>query len=376
MKNPRKLMFLAVLLVLSLLLVACTGAPAEDGAENSAAENAAADNAGAVAGGDTELNIYNWSTYMDPAIIERFEQQFGVKVTYDEYADNEEMLAKIQPGNPGYDIGVPTDYMVETMVNLELLIPLDHSKVPNLGNVDATFANPPYDPGMEHCAPYQWGTLGLGYNIAETGRELDSWDVMFNHEFADRISWLSEARMTLGATLLYLGYDLNTTNPDEIDEARQLLEDTKDDVVAFAGDNGQELLNNGEVDIAFEYSGDIAQLMAANPDIRYTYPKEGTIVWTDNMCIPVGAPHPELAHAFINFILDPEIGGMLSNYIQYGTPNAAAQPYLDEAVVNNPAIYPPEDVKGRLHFIQTLGDADLLYEDAWTELGVSEEPIM
>jgi spermidine/putrescine transport system substrate-binding protein len=319
-----------------------------------------------------ELNVYNWSTYIAPEIIPAFEEKFNVKVNYEQFGDNDELLAKIQPGNPGYDIIVPSDYMVEIMINEGLLEELDKSKVPNFGNIDDIFLDPPFDPGNGHCVPYQWGTVGLGYNSEAVPEPIDSWAVMYDGSNAGRISWLTETRMALGATLIYLGYDPNTTNPDEITEAKQLLIDTKDDVVAYAPDNGQQLLEQGEVDIAFEYSGDIFQLMADNPAIKYVIPKEGTLIWTDNMCIPAGAPHPDLAHEFINFILDAQIGSQLSEYTQYGTPNKASLPLLSEEVRNNPGIYPSEELRNSLYFIRSLGEADLLYEEAWTEIGVEQ----
>jgi spermidine/putrescine transport system substrate-binding protein len=301
-----------------------------------------------------------------------FEEEHNVRVNYDIFADNEELLAKIQPGNPGYDIIVPSDYMVEIMIEQGLLMELDESQIPNLSNLDPQFADPPYDPGDAHCVAYQWGTQGLGYNFAEVGREIDSWEVMFSGEFAGRISWLTDARSVIGTALIYLGYNANTTNEAEIDEALQLLLDTKDDVVAFAPDTGQILLDSGEVDIAFEYSGDIFQIMEENEDIRYVIPREGSIIWTDNMCIPVGAPHPDIAHEFIDFILDAENGAALSNYTAYGTPNAASLPMIDEEYRNDPAIYPPDDVRARLYFIESVGEADVLYNDAWTRLGVGQ----
>ncbi len=358
MKRTISITFIALLTL--ALLVACGG--------------------GATTGGDTgsgsgevqELNVYNWSTYIAPEIIPAFEEQYNVKVNYDIFADNDELLAKIQPGNPGYDIIVPTDYMVEIMRQQELLLPLDKSKIANFGNIDDPFIDPPYDPGNDYCVPYQWGTTGLGYNVEKTGRELDSWDVMYNHEFAGRISWLTDSRGVMGITLLYLGYDPNTTNPAEIDEALQLLLDTKSDVVAFAPDTGQILLQQGEVDIAYEYSGDIFQIMEDDENIRYVIPKEGTVIWTDNMCIPVGAPHVDLAHEFISFIMDAQIGADLANYTAYGTPNKASLSLIDPEYRDNPGIYPSDETKAKLFFIRSLGEADALYDEAWTKLGAGQ----
>lgn len=319
-----------------------------------------------------QLHVYNWSTYIDPQILVDFQDQFDATVTYDEFGGNDELYARIQPGNPGYDIIVPTDYMVEVMIDEGLVEELDHDAIPNLVNLDPLFADPPYDPGLVHCVPYQWGTLAIGYNIARVGREIDSWEVFFSHEFAGRIAFQDSSRETMAVALLYLGYDPNTTNPDEIAEARDLMLSVKDDIVAFVPDTGQELLEAGEVDIVMEYSGDIFQLMTDNPDIRYVIPREGAQLWTDNMCIPTGAPNPDLAHQFINFILDGEVGAQLSTYTLYGTPNAASFALLDEALATDPAIYPPDEVKQHLFFIRSLGDADSLYDEAWTAIGVGQ----
>ena len=340
------------LATLGLLLVACTPAAEEAPPE----------------GQVQELNIYNWSTYIAPDTIPNFEEQYNVKVNYDLFGDNEELLAKIQPGNPGYDIIVPTDYMVTAMINLGLLEELNHDNIPNMANVHPTFLDPDYDPGNAHCLPYQWGTMGLGYNITATGGEIDSWSVMFDEKYAGRISWLDDPRSVIGIALLYLGFSMNTTDPGEIEQAKQLMVEHKQLVAAFAPDTGQILLDEGEVDIAHEWSGDIFQIMEENPDIRYVIPKEGSMVWTDNMCIPKGAPHKELAEQFINYILDPQVGADLSNYIRYGTPNQASLPLINEEDLNNPGIYPPEETMANLQFLVDLGEATLLYDEAWTEI--------
>lgn len=358
---------LVLLLVFGLILVlpAC-GGDEEDGEEQANEEISPEPSEEQV------LNVYNWSTYIAPEIVPAFEEEYGVTVNYDIFGDNDELFAKIQPGNPGYDIIVPTDYMVAIMIEQGMLQELDRSKISNFDNIDPLFLDPPFDLGNVYCVPYQWGTTGLGYNVAATGREIDSWEVMFSGEFAGRISWLTDSRGVMGIALRYLGHDPNTTNQDEINEALELLLATKADVVAFAPDTGQILLDQGEVDIAYEYSGDIFQIMEENEDMRYIIPKEGSVLWTDNLCIPTGAPHPDMAHKFIDFILDAEIGAQLSNYTAYGTPNAASLPLVDEELRTNPGIYPPDSVKANLFYIESLGEADLLYDEAWTSLGVGQ----
>jgi len=322
--------------------------------------------------GDNVLNIYNWSTYIAPEMIPAFEKKYGVKVNYDLFGSNDELLAKIQPGNPGYDIIVPTGYMVEIMIKQDLLEKLDKSKLSNFNNIDKKFLDPPFDPGNQYCVPYQWGTVGLGYNVNKTGKELDSFDVMFNGEYSGRIAWQDEERITMAAALLYLGYDPNTIKPEEITAAKDLLIKTKKDVKAFAPDTGQDLLVQGDVDIAYEYSGDIFQVQADHPEMHYVIPKEGAVIWTDNLCIPTGAPHADMAHKFIDFILDAQNGATLSNYTAYGTPNAASLPMITKDLLDNPGIYPPPEVMKKLSFTRSLGEVDALYDEAWTELGVGQ----
>ncbi|HID63022.1 MAG TPA: spermidine/putrescine ABC transporter substrate-binding protein [Anaerolineae bacterium] len=310
------------------------------------------------------LNVYNWSTYIAEDTIPNFEKQFGVKVNYDLYDNLEELYAKISAGNPGYDVIVPGDYMVEIMIAEDLLEPLNLDNIPNFKNIDEAFLDPPYDPGNKYSVPYQWGTLGIGYNIKATGEEITSWAQMWDEKYKGRIAVLEDMRYTMGMALIYLGYDPNTTDPDDIKAARDFLIEHKDWIKVFAPDTGQILLNQGEVDLTFEWSGDIFQVMEENEDLRYVIPEEGTIVWTDNLCIPKGAPHKELAETFINYILDPKVGADISNYTMYGSPNKAAQPYLND--LDNPGIYPKD--MSKLYFLVDVGEATELYDNAWTEI--------
>jgi len=360
MKN-RITLLLSILAV--LILSACAAAPVTaptDGGSD--ADTAAGD------GEMLELNVFNWSTYIAPDTIPNFEQEFGVKVNYDLYEGNEDLLAKLQAGNPGYDIIVPSDYMVEIMLNLEMLEEINHDNIPNMANIDETFLDPAFDPGNAHCVPYQWGTMGLGYNIEATGGEIDSWSVMFDEQYAGRIAWLDDPRAVIGVALIMLGYDVNTTDPDQINEAKEMLIAQKELTAAYAPDTGQIMLAEGEVDLTLEWSGDVFQVMADDPNLRYVLPKEGAIVWTDNLCIPTGAPHKELAEKFINYILDAQVGADLSNFIQYGTPNKASLPLVNEDDRNNPGIYPSAEVMKNLQFIVDVGEATILYDDAWTEI--------
>lgn len=361
---------LPVLILCAFIFSGCFGGSesAVTAAEDTAAQSETASSPQPISiEPQAQLNIFNWSTYIAPDVIPKFEKEYNVKINYDMYESNEDMLAKIQAGNPGYDIVVPGDYMVEIMRNLDLLEEIDHSNIPNMANLNPAFLDLPFDPGNKHCLPYQWGTMAIGYNAQKLG-EVDSWRVMFDDELQVRRAWLDDSRSTIGVALLLLGYDVNTTNPDEIAEATRLLVEQKELVTAYAPDTGQIMLDEGEIDVVAEWSGDILQIMEENPDIRLVIPKEGAMAWVDSLCIPKGAPHKEMAETFINFVLEAEIGAEISNYVRFASPNAAAMALINPDDLNNPGIYPPPDVMDKLQFLVDVGEATLLYDDAWTEI--------
>ena len=317
------------------------------------------------------LSIYNWSTYIAEDTVPNFEELCGVSVTYDTYDSGETMQQRIRQGNPGYDIVVPSGDTIGEMIAEGLLIPLNKDMIPNIVNLDEQFLDPPYDPGNEYSLPYQWGTVGLGYNTEVFPDGITSWEDMYNHD--GPVAWLDDRRATFGVALLALGYDPGTTNPDEIAEARDYLIERGGNVVTIAGDDGQVLLERGEVDITVEYSGDIFALAFECECDTYNYviPAEGTNIWTDNVAIPIDAPNPELAMVFIDYVLHPQVGADISNYTAYATPNEAAlsMGFIDAELVNDPAIYPSADGDTVLFFNRPLpADAQQLYNDAWDEL--------
>ena len=316
------------------------------------------------------LNIYNWSTYIAPEVLEEFQKTYNVKINYDNFDSEDALYAKLKPGNPGYDVIFPSDYMLRRMIREEIVIPLDQSKIPNKKHLEPKFVDTPYDPGNRYSMPYQWGTMGIGYNIKATGGPLDSWSALFDAKYRGRVGLMDEIRGTMGMVLLYLGYSPSSTNPGEINQARDFLIRHKDNIKAFVADTGQELLNQREIDLTNEWSGDIFQAMQENPDLRYVIPKEGTTVYTDLMAIPKGAPHKELAEQFINFILEPKVGATISNFIHYGSPNLTArtQGLIDAKDLENPAIYPPPEIWAKLKYVDDVGPALTLYDQAWTEV--------
>ncbi|MGD2042327.1 MAG: spermidine/putrescine ABC transporter substrate-binding protein [Acidimicrobiia bacterium] len=391
---------LALACALVLVLVACGGS--DDGAEGSDTTSgtedtgdteAPADGIQAAADAcelgetDGDLNLYNWTEYIPTGslaeeaevadLVAKFEEESGVEVVLTEYESNEAMLAQIDAG-VGYDVIVPSDYMVSIMKDAGLLVELNKDAIPNMSNIAELFSDPAYDSGNEFSAPYQWGTTGIGYAYGTIDDEDGvSWGVIFDPDMAQPnagfISLLDDERETMGSALKYLGYSLNTTNPDEVDEAAALIADTKERVAAFTSSGYWDLLTTGEVNVAQGWNGDFlaaydsasTEDYDAYEDFGYAVPIEGSAAWVDTMAIPSTAEHPCTAHAFINFMLDAENGATLTNYNYYASPNAAAEEMIYEEILEDPSIYPPEDVMETLEFFEDLGDFATYYADAY-----------
>jgi spermidine/putrescine transport system substrate-binding protein len=325
----------------------------------------------AVRGGT--LNVYNWSTYVAPDTISNFEVLCEATVVYDIYDGNESLLARLRQGNPGYDIAVPTDYAVAIMITEGLVEPLDFANIPNFANVSTNLKNPPSDPESRYSVPYQWGTIGIGYNTTTVTEAPTSWNDMFT--FEGNVAWLEDTRGVMGIALIMLGFDPNTTDAAEIEQARDFLATRGTNVRYIAGDDGQALLERGEVDMTIEYNGDIFQLIDSCECDTYAYvvPNEGSQIWVDNLVIPVDAPNKALAEAFIDYILAPRVGADLSNFTAYASPNQAAidQALIEADLLSNTAIYPPAETLSNLFFINEVpADVAALYNDAWDQIKI------
>ncbi|CAN5917523.1 spermidine/putrescine ABC transporter substrate-binding protein [soil metagenome] len=386
----RKLIALGALL--ALLLAACSGGATSveeqagadggdtataSGSEAGSSEGAPAPETASCEAGevDGELVLYNWTEYIDPELITKFQDEFGVDVIEDFYPSNEEMLARVQGGGSGFDVIVPSDYMVGIMAKDGLLLQLDKGAIPNAENLAEDFTAPPFDPELAFSMPYQWGTTGIGLNVKDTAEEPEAtWGWIFDPEKADeldgRISMLDDPREAMAAALSYKGYSINSTNEDELREAADLISETTDRLAAFDSDQFEDLLISGETAVAHGYSGDffVAFDEAENPDdFVYVIPEEGAVRWVDNMSILADAPHPCTAHTFLNFILDARNGAQLTNWNYYGSPNTAAEEFIEPEVLEDPAVYPPEDVLANLEFVENTGDSETLYTDLFTE---------
>ena len=319
-----------------------------------------------------ELHVYNWSEYIDPEIYADFEEEFGVKVIEDTFSSNEDLLAKLQAGATGYDLIVPSDYMIATMIELDLLAELNYDNIPNFSNISDTFRDPPYDPGNKYSVPYQWGTTGIGYNAEEFEDPPASWGYLFDPEmaapYAGQISMLNDSREAIGAALKYLGYSVNSINEQELEEAKQLLIQQKAWLSTYDSDGFEDLLAAGETIMGHGWSGDFFAAAEEAEQVWYIIPEEGGVIWTDNLAIPKSAPSQYTAEVFINYLLRPEVGAKITNYTWYGSPNEAASQFIDPDILEEPAIYPPDEVMEKLEFLRDVGDATALYDRIWTEI--------
>jgi spermidine/putrescine transport system substrate-binding protein len=320
---------------------------------------------------EKKLNLYNYDTYIGETTLADFSSATSIETKMDLFADMDELFSKMKAGNPGYDAMVVSNDYLERMVKANMVTPLDHSKIPNMANIDPAFLNPTFDPGRKFSIPYMWGTIGVGFRkSAVEGGKIDSWKVLFDSDvLAGKISVLGDAQNVLGCALKYLGFSFNSIIPDELKKAQELLIAQKKYIKVFADDNGQDLLASGEVVACQEWNGDIAQVMVEDKDIDYAVPKEGTNIWEDTWAVPAGAPHPENAHAFLNYVLDGEVGKNIATTVQYATPNAAAKKLMPPEYTGSSAIYPPADVLAKCESTIYLGEeATKVRDEIWTRI--------
>ncbi len=356
-----------LLLIVALVLAACGGGQATE--EEAPDQGDGQPPAGAV----DEIVLYNWSEYIDPEILSMFEEETGIVVTEDNFSSNEELLAKLQGGATGYALIVPSDYTVSIMKEEGLLAKLNQDNIPNLSNLSEQFRNVPYDPGNEYCVPYQWGTTGIGY-LSSKVEEPTSWAVLFDPDpdapYFGRATMLDDVRESFAAALIYLGYDPNTTNEAELQEAKELLIKAKSALAGYDSDTYEDLLASEENLLAHGWNGDFLFVVEDNPDIAYTIPQEGGVIWVDNICIPSSATpeQKEAAEKFINFLLKPDVGALLSEWNYYASPNAAAEDILGEEFLSDPSVYPPPDVLSRLHYLEPVGEFEAVYQRLWDEV--------
>lgn len=322
---------------------------------------------GTVVAGAAELRIYNWSDYIDESILEEFEAETGIDVTYDVFDSNEVLETKLLAGSTGYDIVVPSGTFLGRQIQAGVFQKLDKSKLPNLSNMWPEIAEQTtkYDPGNEYSINYMWGTTGIGYNVAKVQEilgedSITSWDVIFKPEiiskFADcGVHILDAPTELIPAALNYLGIDPNSTNPDDLAKAEELLLSIRPSVQKFHSSEYINALANGDICLAVGWSGDVIQAAdrAAEADqgveVAYAIPEQGALLWFDQMAIPNDAQNVDEAHQFLNYIMKPEVIAKASNYVYYANGNKASQDLLEEDLIGDPTIYPDEETTAKLY---------------------------
>ncbi|MCU6712231.1 ABC transporter substrate-binding protein [Paenibacillus sp. J5C_2022] len=306
--------------------------------------------------GDNTLTIYNWGDYVDPELIRRFERESGIKVIYQTFDSNEAMMTKISQGGTTFDVSIPSEYAISRMKEDDLLLPLDHDKLPNLKHIDDRFMDLGFDKGNAYSVPYFWGTVGIVYNPELVG-ELDflSWNDLWDASLRNDILLLDGAREVMGMGLNSLGYSLNDTDEAHLQEALRKLSELTPNVKAIVGDEIKMLLAGEEAAVGLVWSGDASEIMSDNEKLDYVVPREGSNLWFDNMVIPKTARNIEGAHQFINFMLSPDVAAQNAEYVGYSTPNKSALELLPEEIAVDERFYPDEELTRRLEVYDNLG---------------------
>ncbi|WP_338752798.1 ABC transporter substrate-binding protein [Bacillus sp. FJAT-52991] len=308
------------------------------------------------------LTVYNWGDYIDPDLITQFEKETGIKVIYETFDSNEAMMTKIEQGGTAYDIAIPSEYAIDKMKKNDLLIPVDHSQLPNLKNIDPRFMDLAFDEGNKYSIPYFWGTVGILYNKdLMDGKKITAWNDLWDESYKNDVFLVDGAREVIGMGLNTLGYSLNDTNKEHLIEAKEKLDELTPNVKAIVGDEIQLLMSNNEAKIGVVWSGTAADVMSENDSLEYVIPEEGSNLWFDNMVIPKTSKNVEAAHQFINFMLDPKVAAQNAEYVGYSTPNKKALEYMPEEVVNDKRFYPNAEMTERLEVYENLGPQMLAY---------------
>ncbi len=369
---------LALFVIASMALAACGG-----GAATAAPEGPKTTSTGFVCPAaefpmevtSTEVNIFVWTEYIPVEMLECFELVYGVKVNRDEYSSNEEMYAKVSAGGSNYDLVQPTDYIIALMARQGLLQELDHAKLPVLKNFDPNYLNFEFDPGNKYTIPYQAGTDSIVVNTDAVENVPVSWEDLWKPEYAGKMVFLDDSRAVIGLTLLTLGYDVNTTDPAQLDEAKAKLALLVPGIKLFDSDSPKTALIAGDVDLGMTWTAEALLAQQENSAIQYVYPTEGAILWQDNWAMLKDAPHADAAYALLNYTMQGDIFWLMLRDFPYTNPNQAALDYakanqteLYDAYMASPITNVPADAIKNGHRISDVGEATPLYDDIWVEV--------
>ena len=322
--------------------------------------------------GTNQVIVYNWGEYLDPEVITLFEKETGINVVYEEFETNEIMYPKVQSGAIAYDVVCPSDYMIQRMIENDLLAELNFDNIPNIKNIGQEYfkQSRQFDSENKYSVPYCWGTVGILYNKTMVDEAIDSWSVLWDEKYKDSILMQDSVRDAFAVALKYKGHSLNSTDLDELEEAKELLIKQKPLVQAYVIDQVRDKMIGNEAAIGVIYSGEAIYTQLENPNLEYVIPKEGSNVWIDSWVIPKNAKHKENAEDFINFLCRPDIAKMNFDYITYSTPNTAARELIEDPAIRNSKIaFPDASELERCETFQFLGDKnDAIYNKLWREI--------
>lgn len=314
-----------------------------------------------------EINVFNWSEYLPQTVIDKFQEETGIKVNYETYDSNEQMLAKISTGNSDYDIAVASDYMVDIMIKQGLLQEFDAANVDNIKNIGDEYKGASYDPDNKYSIAYMVGSAMIGVNADKVTKKITSVGDLWDPVFKNSLVVLDDERAIIGLALKKLGYSINETDPAKLEKAKQELLKLKPNIKAFDSASPKKLLISGEATGAYVWNAEVALANKDNPSIVGVYPTEGVYLWQDSFVLPKGGQHKAEAEQFINFLLRPDISKMISDVFPYTNPNVEARKLMDKAVTDNEIVYPTADAVKNGEHLRDLGDTTQLYDEIWTE---------
>ncbi len=365
----------AMLALVSLLLAACGGGAGEPAQKVTSSGFVCPEPEPKMEVTSKELNLFVWTEYIPTEWKECYELVYGVKINHDEYSANEEMYAKLSAGGSNYDLIQPTDYIVSLMIRNGMLQKLDKSKLSILNNLDSAYMNQPFDPGNEYTIPYEGGLDAIIYNADAVANPPKSYADLWNPEYADKIVLLDDSRVIIGMTLLTLGYDVNTTDPAQLEEAKAKLAELIPNVKLFDSDSPKTALIAGDVNLGIVWTGEAYTANQENPAFTFVYPTEGAVIWQDNWAIPADAPHADAAYAWINYTMQGNLFYLMLRDFPYLNPDLAAlefaknnAPDLYKPFIESPVTNPPAEAIQKAHRIDDVGDATPLYDQIWTEI--------
>ncbi|NWG08482.1 MAG: spermidine/putrescine ABC transporter substrate-binding protein [Chloroflexi bacterium] len=383
MSKSSTMKILAIFAIASMTLAACGGGGAEPAATEPAANGPKVTSTGfecpepnpRVEVTSKELNIFVWTEYFPQDMLDCFELVYGIKLNRDEYSSNEEMYAKLSAGGTAYDLAQPTDYIVPLMIRQGLLQELDHTKMPNMKNFDEGWMDQEFDPGNKYSVPYLAGTDAIVVNTDTVENVPTKWADLWNPEYAGRMVFLDDSRVVIGLTLLTLGYDVNTTDPAQLAEAKAKLAELIPNVKVFDSDSPKTALIAGDVDLGVTWTFEALAAQQENPAIQYIYPEEGAILWQDNWVMLKDAAHVDAVYAWLNYTMQADVFWLTLIDYTYINPNKAALEFAKanhadvyNAYADSPITNPPAEAIANGHGIQDVGEATPLYDDIWVEV--------